>query len=103
MRNAGEDFVQHGKIDGLAGIADSGIGTAVGLDDEAVSAGGDGSEAEGFYHEAAAGAVGGIDDDGEVAELLYQRHGRDVEGVAGKIFVGTYAPFAQYHIRISSG
>ena len=93
------DLVHHGGelvgIDGLRAVGERLFGLVVDFDQDAVGAGGDGGAGHGQHAVAAAGAVAGVDEDGQVAEALDGGNDAEVEGVAGVVGKGAHAALAE--------
>ena len=66
-------------IEGLRAVAQGALGVVVHLDHQAVRTGGNGRARERLHHPADARRVGGIDDHRQVALLLDDRHGGNIE------------------------
>ena len=62
-----------GGVDGLGAVGEGVLGLVMDFDDDAVGAAGDGGAGHGQHAVAAAGAVAGVDEDGQVAEALRRR------------------------------
>ncbi len=71
------------------------------FDDEAVGACGDAGFGHWFDETFFAGAVSGVDDDGEVAEFFYEWNGIDCESVARGVFEGADAAFAKDDVWVA--
>src|ERR1700739_2473917 len=75
----------------------------VDFDEEGVGAYGDWGAREREDFVAFAGAVGGIDEDGEMTALFYGGDNGEVEGVAREIGEGADAAFAEHHVVVAFG
>jgi len=73
------------------------------LDDQAVRPGYDGRPGQGLDVLPVTGGVTGIDDDREMGKLLEDRHGADVQGVAGGRLEGADPPFAEDDVVVARG
>src|SRR5262249_3540177 len=79
----GHELSEVGGIERLRSIGERVVRIVVHFDEQAVRAGGNGSAGHGGNFVAAASAVGGIRDHGQVRELLDDGYRGDVQGVAG--------------------
>ncbi len=82
-------------VDGLRAVGERLLRLVVHFDDDAVGAGGDGGAGHGQHVVALAGAVAGVDEDGQVAEALHGGNDAEVERVAGVIGKGAHAALAE--------
>src|ERR1700739_3729825 len=81
----GLEFGEFGGEDGLHSVGKGFFGLVMDFDEEAVGADGNGGAGERKNFVALAGAVAGIDEDGQVAAFFYGGDNGEVERVAGKI------------------
>ncbi len=88
---------------GLGAVGEGVFGVVVGFDDEAVGAGRDGGFAHVGDEVGVAGALGGVDDDGEVGDAVDFGDDGEGEGVAAVGFEGADAAFAEDHVGVSGG
>ena len=77
------------------------VGIAMHLDDQAVGTNRDSSTRQRSDRVAPAGGMAGIDDDGQVGQLLYHGNDADIEGVAGVVGKGADAALAEHHVIIA--
>ena len=103
LSDFGHEFGVFGGDDGLDAVAEGFFGLVMDFDEEAVGAYGDGGAGEGQDFVALAGAMTGIDENGEVAALFDGGHYGEVEGVAGEIGEGTHAAFAEHDVVVAFG
>ncbi len=93
------DLVHHARelvgIDGLRAVGEGLFRLVVHLDEDAVCANRNCGARHGQNLVALAGAVAGVDEDGQVAELLYGGNDAEVEGVARVIGKGAHAALAE--------
>ena len=89
--------------DGLGAVGEGVFGVVVGFDDEAIGAGGDGGFAHVGDEVGVAGALAGVDDDGEVADAMDFGDDGQREGVAGVGFEGADAALAEDDVGVSAG
>ncbi len=89
--------------DRLHAVGEGFVRLMVDFDDKAIGANSNGGAGKGQNFVALAGAVAGIDENGEVAALLDGGNDREVEGVAGKIGEGANAAFAEHDVVIALG
>ena len=82
-------------IDGLRAVGERLFGLVVNFDQDAVGAGGDGRAGHGQHAVAPAGAVAGVDENGQVAEALDGGNDAEVERVAGVVGKGAHAALAE--------
>ena len=74
----GLEFGEFGGEDGLHAVGEGFFGLVVDLDEESVTADGYGGAGERENFVALAGAVAGVDEDGQVAAFFYGRHDGEV-------------------------
>jgi hypothetical protein len=89
--------------DGLDAVGQGFFGLVVDFDEKAIGAYGDRGAGEREDFVTFAGAVGGIDEDGEVAALFDGRNDGEVERVAGEIGEGADAAFAEHDLVVAFG
>ncbi len=89
--------------DGLHAVGEGFVRLMVHFDDEAIGADGNSGAGKRQNFVALAGAVAGIDENGEVAALFDGGNDREVEGIAGKIGEGANAAFAEHDVVIAFG
>src|SRR6266404_6023325 len=73
----------------------------VNFDDQPISSDGYGGAGEWRYFVALAGAVAGINDDGQVAEALDGRHDAEIECVAGVIGESPHSALAENYVVVA--
>ena len=95
------EFGEFGGEDGLHAVGEGFFGLVMDFDEKAVGADGYGCARERQNFVALAGAVAGIDEDGQVAAFFYRGHDGEVERVAGKIGEGADAAFAEHHVVVA--
>ena len=96
----GDEFLGE---EGLHAVGEGLVGLVMDFDEEAIGADGDSGARERQNFVPFAGAVAGIDKDGEMAALFYGRHDGEVEGVARKIRERSNATLAEHHVVIALG
>jgi hypothetical protein len=101
LEDFGVEFGEFGGEDGLDAVGEGFIGLVVDFDEEAIAADGNGGAGERENFVAFAGAVAGIDHDGEMAALFDSGDNGEVEGVAGKIGEGAHAAFAEDDVVVA--
>ncbi len=89
--------------DGLRTVGHGVGGVRVDLDDEAVGAAGDGGIAHGWDEACVSGALGRVDDDGEMGLLMDVGNDGEGEGVAGVVFESANAALAEDDVGVSGG
>ena len=97
---------QVGKLLGknrLHAVRESLVGLVMDFDEQSVGPDCDGGPRERQNLMALAGAVAGIDEDGQVAALFHCRDHREVEGVARKIRERSNAALAEHHVVVALG
>ncbi len=99
----GHEVLQRFGGDGLGAIGEGVFGVVVGFDDEAVGTGGDGGFAHVGDEVGVAGALGGVDDDGEVGDAVDFGDDGEGEGVAAVGFKGADAAFAEDDVGVALG
>ena len=82
-------------INGLRAIGERFFRLVVHLNEDAIGANSNCSAGHGQHLVSLAGAVAGVDKDGQMAELLNGGNDAEVEGVAGVIGEGAHAAFAE--------
>ena len=87
----------------LRAVGERLVGVGMDFDEQAVAAGGNRGARHGGNLVAAAGAVRGIADDGQVRELFDDGDGGDVHGVAGVGFEGADAALAEDDVVVAAG
>src|ERR1700728_1385040 len=87
----GHQLGELGWVEGLGAVGEGVVGIVVDFDQDAVGACGYGGSSHGRDFVAAAGAVAGVAEHGEMRKLFDYRDGGDVEGVAGIGFKGADA------------
>ena len=97
------EFGVFGGKDGLDTVGEGFFGLVMDFDEKAVGAYGDGGAGERENFVAFAGAVRGVDQDGEVATLFDGGDDGEVEGVAGEVREGTDAALAEHDIVVAFG
>ena len=99
------DFVHHALeligIDRLWSVGERLVGLMMYFDQDAVGAHRDRRPRHGQHLVALAGAVAGIDEDGQVAQLLHGGNNAQIESVAGVVGKGSHAALAQNHLVIA--
>ena len=101
LADFGGEFGEFGWEDGLDAVREGLFGLMMDFDEEAVGADSHGGAGERENFVALAGAVAGIDKDGQVAALFYRGNNSEIEGVAGKIGKGTHAALAEHDVVIA--
>jgi len=101
LANFGEEFGEFGGEDGLHAVGEGFFGLMVDFDEEAVGADGHGGTGERKNFVALAGAVAGIDHDGEMAAFVDGGDNGEVEGVAGEIGEGADTALAEDDIVVA--
>src|SRR6266403_1570506 len=71
------------------------------LDYQAIGSNGDGGAGQWRHFVALAGAVAGINDDGQMAETLDGRHDAEIERVAGVIGEGAHSALAENYVVVA--
>jgi hypothetical protein len=99
----GHEFGVFGGDDGLDAVGEGFVRLMMDFDEEAISADGDCCTREGEDFVALAGAVGGIDEDREVAALFDCRDDGEIKSVAGEVREGTDTAFAEHHVVVALG
>ena len=79
------------------------FGLMVDFEEEAIGADGDGGAGEGKNFVAFAGAMAGINEDGEMAAFFHCRDDGEVESIAGKIGEGANAALAKHDVVVALG
>src|SRR5580698_7035739 len=99
------DLVHHaGKlvgIDRLRAVGESLLRMVVDLDKDTVAAGGHSRAGHGQHAVALAGAVAGVDKNGQVTDALHRGDDAEVKGVAGVVGKGAHAPLAENHLIVA--
>src|SRR5260221_8314052 len=101
LADFGLEFGEFGGEDGLHAVGEGFFGLVMDFDEEAVAADGYGSAGERKNFVALAGAVAGIDEDGQVAAFFDRGDDGEVERVAGKIGEGADTAFAEHHVVVA--
>src|SRR3990172_2752863 len=102
-RDVRHDAGEHVEVQGLGAVAESMLGAGGYLQDQAIGTGGDHPERYRLDQAALAGTVAGGGDDGKGAELLHERDGVDVHGVAGGGLEGADAALAEDDVGVALG
>ena len=95
------EFGEFGGEDGLHAVGEGFFGLVMDFDEQAISADGDGGARKRKDFVALAGAVAGIDEDGQVAAFLDGGDNGKIEGVAGEIGKGAHAAFAEHDVVVA--
>jgi len=85
----------------LHAVGEGLVGGVMDFDEQAVGAYGHGGAGEGQYFVAFAGAVTGVDEDGQVAAFFNGGDDRQIESVAGMVGECAHAAFAEHHVVIA--
>ena len=85
----------------LHAVGERAVRIVVHFDDQAVGSHGDGGAGKRRHLVALAGAVAGIDDDGQMAQALHGGHDAEIERVAGVIGEGAHAALAQDDVVVA--
>ena len=101
LADFGREFGELAREDGLDAVGEGFVGLVVDFDEEAIAADGYGGAGERENFVAFAGAVAGIDHDGEMAAFFDGGYDGEVEGVAGKIGKGAHAALAEDDVVIA--
>jgi len=94
---------EFGGDDGLHAVGERFFGLVVDFDEKTVGADGYGSERQGKYLVALAGAVRRIDHDRQMAAALHGGHDGEIQSVARKIGERADAAFAERDLIVSFG
>ena len=103
MADFGKEFGELVGEDGLDAVGEGFVGFVVDFDEEAIGADSDGGAGKGQNFVALAGAVRGIDEDGQVAALLDGGNDGKIEGVAGEVGEGAHAALAEHDVVVALG
>ena len=101
LADFGDEFGEFGGEDGLHAVGEGLVGGVVDFDEEAVGSYGGGGAGERQDFVALAGAVAGIDQDGQVAAFFYGGDDGEVEGVAGVVGESADAAFAEHDVVVA--
>jgi len=101
------DFVGEGGVfggeDGLHAVGESLFGLVMDFDEESIGTDGDCGAGKWKNFVAFAGAMAGIDEDGQVAARLDGGNDGEVEGVAGEVGEGANTTLAEHHVVVALG
>ena len=101
------DFVHEGGVfgreDGLHAVGEGFFGLVVDFDEESIGANGYGGAGEWENFVAFAGAMAGIDEDGQVAALFDGGNDGEIESVARKVGERADAAFAEHDVVVAFG
>ena len=89
------------EVELLLGVGQRVVGMRMDLDHDPVGADRDAADRQRLDQPALAGGVARIDDDGQVGQLVEQRHRRQVHRVAGVRLERPDAALAQDHVRVA--
>src|SRR6267143_279200 len=98
----GEDDEFLGE-EGLHAIGEGFLRLVMNFNEEAISANGDSSSGEWQHFVALAGAVSGIDENGQVTAFFDGGDDGEVKGIARKIGEGAHTALAEHHVVIALG
>ena len=101
--NFGDEFGIFGGQDGLDAIGEGFFGLVMNFDEKAIGTDGDGGARKREDFVALSGAVGGIDENGEVAAFFDGGDDGEVEGVAGEVGKSADAAFAEHDVVVALG
>ena len=103
LTDFGEEFGEFAGKDGLDAVREGFVGFVVDFDEQAIGADSDSSAGKRQNFVALAGAVRGIDEDGQVAALFDGGNDGEIERVTGEVGEGADAAFAEHHVVVALG